>query len=111
MKLPPQLQLLHSTFNIDRLKPYRDGQLPFPDRPPADSRPPPDALLDTGDGVYELERILAKSGRGRNTQYLIMWKGYPVWEATWEPQDHINAPAALSEFNNRCRVLAEQDRA
>jgi hypothetical protein len=110
LKLPPQLQLLHSTFNIDRLKPYRDGQLPFPDRPPADTRPPPDALLDTGDGVYELERILAKRGRGRNTQYLVMWKGYPVWEAAWEPQDHINAPAALSEFNNRCRVLAEQDK-
>ena len=26
LALPPQLQALHPTFNIDKLKPYRDGR-------------------------------------------------------------------------------------
>ena len=100
LKLPPQLHLLHSTFNIDRLKPYRDGQQAFPSRPPADIRPPPQALLDNGDGVFEVERILAKRG----ADYLVLWKGYPIWEATWEHRLNINAPVAVAEFNRRVRT-------
>ena len=54
LALPPQLQALHPTFNIDPLKPYRDGRMEFPTRPLANSRPPPVAEADTNGGaVYD----------------------------------------------------------
>ncbi len=109
LELPPQLQLLHSTFNIDRLKPYKDGSAAFPSRPPPDSRPPPEAILDNGAAVFEVERILAKRGSGNRTQYLVLWKGYPLWEATWEPRSSLHGAAdAVADFNTRRQVLEDQ---
>jgi transposase InsO family protein len=40
LALPPQLKALHPTFNITKLKPYRDGRASFPDRPQRYDRPP-----------------------------------------------------------------------
>ena len=38
----------------------------------------------------------------RQLQYLVLWKGYPLSEATWEPDTHFhNAPEALRDFHQR----------
>ena len=53
---------------------------------PPDSRPPPEVIQEDGAAVFEVESILAKRGTDRRrVEYLVKWKGYPVWEATWEP--------------------------
>jgi len=101
LALPPQLQALHPTFNIDRLKPYRDGKMEFPTRPLAHSRPPPIAEADTnGEAVYEVERVVAQRKRGRAVEYLVEWKGYPAEENTWEPHRKLATTAAdaLADF-------------
>lgn len=36
--------------------------------------------------MYEVEGILARRGSGSRVQYLVQWKGYPLYEATWEPR-------------------------
>ena len=85
LDLPPQLQI-HPVLNISRLKAYHDGQRLFPSRVPPDSRPPPEVIQEDGAAVFEVESILAKRGTDRRrVEYLVKWKGYPVWEATWEP--------------------------
>ena len=85
LALPPQLEALHPTFNIDKLKPYRDGVADFPSRPQPFARPPPVAEADSnGDARYEVERITAQRRRGRSSQYLVSWRGYPAEENTWE---------------------------
>jgi transposase InsO family protein len=113
LALPPQLQALHPTFNIDKLKPYKDGKARFPDRPQRYDRPPPEAEADTnGDTVWEVEQILASRSRGvgrqRKVEYLVAWRGYPPEENTWEPRTHLEgAGDALALFERR--QLASED--
>ena len=98
--LPPQLQALHPTFNIEKLKPYRDGRAAFPDRPQRYDRPPPDIERDSnGDEQFHVERVLAKRTTRRSKQYLVAWKGYPPEENTWEPLVNLrNAAELIAEF-------------
>jgi transposase InsO family protein len=109
LELPPQLQALHPTFNISKLKHYRDGRAAFPTRPRPFDRPPPEAQADSnGDESFTVERIVAQRRRGRRVEYLVMWKGYPPEENTWEPLAHLRGTAeeALAEFR---RSQASED--
>ena len=100
LALPPQLQALHVTFNVDKLKPYHNGLAAFPTRPVAFARPPPQADADSnGDAVYEVERITAQRKHGCSNQYLVAWKGYPPEESTWcNPAQLSGAPDALAAW-------------
>ena len=107
LKLPPQLQALHPTFNIEKLKPYRDGRTLFPTRPQRFDRPPPEIQADSnGDEQFVVDRILAQRKRGRSTDYLVAWKGYPPEENTWEPQASVRHTDAYAEFVHSQRVAA-----
>jgi hypothetical protein len=106
LDLPPTMKI-HPTLNIDRLKPYRDGRLAFPHRPPAESRPPPDATLENGAAQFLVESILAKMGEGSRAKYLVKWLGYPNWESTWEPASALrDAADAVAEYESQ---LAARD--
>ena len=63
--------------------------------------PPP--LVLVGDTLeYEVEGILWHQGTGARRRYLVLWKGYPLTEATWEPESHLtNAPDILEEYLRR----------
>ena len=101
LDLPRQLGLLHPTFNIDRLKRWREGVKAFPARPQRFDRPPPTAEADTnGDKEWLVERIRARRHRGRGYEYLVSWVGYPTEDDTWEPRASLDgAKEALAEFN------------
>ena len=105
LDLPPQLQI-HPVLNISRLKVYHNGQRLFPNRPVPDSRPPPEVILEDGAAVFEVESILAKRGNGRRgTEYLVKWKGYPLWESTWEPSSSLSQiPSVIREFEATLRA-------
>ncbi|MFZ3192018.1 MAG: DDE-type integrase/transposase/recombinase, partial [Moraxellaceae bacterium] len=104
LDLPIQLQI-HPVINISRLKVYRDGMESFPSRPLPSSRPPPDVVEADGTSLWDVESILARRGRGSRLQYLVRWKGYPLWEASWEPLRHLTSAAeAITEFEDGCRL-------
>ena len=42
--------------------------------------PPPALVGDTLE--YEVEGILRHQGKGARHRYLVLWKGYPLTEAT-----------------------------
>ena len=52
---------------------------------PIPARPPPVDFVD-GDGIYEVDSILARQWRASAGQwyYRILWLGYPFEEGTWE---------------------------
>jgi chromodomain-containing protein len=105
LDLPPQLQI-HPVLNISRLKAYRDGHEQFPDRARLDDRPPPEVAREDGAHQYEVESIMARRGAARRLQYLVKWRGYPHWEATWEPASALTqARQAVREFE---RIAAAQ---
>ena len=71
--------------------------------PPHSLSPLP--LNDDAAGELEVEDIL-NSHLGRyGTEYLVKWLVYPVFEATWEPAEHLaNAPDILhSSLSHRGR--------
>ena len=67
----------------------------------------PDPILTiAGEEEYEVEEIInhRKQRRGKHTtnEYLILWKGYPTHEMTWEPEDNVgNAPEKTAEYFGR----------
>jgi hypothetical protein len=106
LELPAHMQI-HAVVNISHLRAYRDGRVDFPARPlaPGLSRPPPAMLDDNGAPAYEVERVLAQKGRGANVSYLVLWKGYPYTEASWEPLASLDGAAdALREFRELHRT-------
>jgi hypothetical protein len=87
-------------FNVSRLKVYHDGFTLFPGRPQAFKRPPPESITESGAEIYEVDRIMATRGRGNRQQYLVLWQGYPLESATWEPIRHLkNASKAIADFH------------
>jgi hypothetical protein len=109
LELPNHMQI-HSTVNISHLRPYHDGRQQFPDRPVSIglSRPPPDA---EDSNAYEVERVLAQRGSGRNAKYLVLWKGYAYTEASWEPASSLmEAPLAMEEFRELQKTLRRPER-
>ena len=88
---------IHPVFHVSKLKSYRDGSASFPDRPIAVTRPPAELLDDTNEQAWEVDRVVNKRQRRVKrgcttrtiTEYLVLWKGYPDYEATWETTHNL----------------------
>lgn len=98
----PRAFRMHRTFHVSQLKHYA-ASVTFPNR--RDFRPPPvQPATDTDEPIFEVEAIVGhrKIERGRaagTIQYLVKWKGYPMYEATWEPIRNLgNALEAMRDY-------------
>ena len=92
----PQGWKIHPTFHISNLKRYLRSEEFV-----REVEPPPPELVE-GTLEYEVESILRHKGKGARKQYLVLWKGYPLDEATWEPEAHLDhAPEVLEEYLRR----------
>ena len=45
---------------------------------------PTSPIVIDGEEENEVEAILRHNGKGARHLYLVMWKGYPITEASWE---------------------------
>ncbi|KAG4094185.1 chromo domain-like protein [Neocallimastix lanati (nom. inval.)] len=59
--------------------------------------PPP--IVINNEEEYEVEQILDKRTHYGKIQYLIKWKGYPLSEASWEPEENLICLKLLKKFN------------
>ena len=83
LKLPQEWKV-HNVFHATLLKPYVETETYGENY----TRPPSDLLEEQE--VYEVETIVKHRRRGKGYQYFIKWKGYPIEEATWEPETNIS---------------------
>jgi len=113
LDLPQELRI-HPVFHVSKLKVAKESEVGrFPARDAtskSDHRPPPEFINEDGEEVWEVESILKKRiikcGRGnkRRIEYLVQWRGYPAYEATWEPARNLsNASRMVDEFEKRSR--------
>lgn len=100
LDLPTSLKI-HPVFHISLLRPYKQPD----DYPHRDPTPPPPPEVSINDETeYEVEQILDHRTRRNKKEYLVKWKGYPEYDATWEPEDHlINAEEIVREYEHRGR--------
>ena len=76
----PKTWKIHNVFHATLIKPYVETETHGGNFP----RPPPELL--EGEEVYTIESILRHRKQGQGYQYLIKWEGYPISDATWEPE-------------------------
>ena len=63
-------------------------------------------MTDAGKEEYEVEEIInhrkRRHGRTTKIEYLILWKGYPRHEMTWEPEENVaNVEEKIAEYYRR----------
>ena len=71
---------IHDVFHAGLLQPYKENKVYGKNF----TEPPPN--LVKGEEVYEVETILNPRKRGRGYQYFVKWRGYPISNASWEPE-------------------------
>ena len=65
-------------------------------------------MMVDGEEEYEVEMILRHKGQEARRRYLVLWTGYPITEASWEPESSLqNAPRILADYLRR---IAEDQR-
>ena len=97
LDLPPDWSV-HPVFHVSNLKRFHRSR-EF-ERADQEESPPPIAV--DGHEEYEVEAILRHKGKGARRLYLVLWKGYPITEASWEPESHLrNAPQVLEDYLRR----------
>jgi hypothetical protein len=85
----PDAMKIHPVFHVSRLHPFHTSDT-FPDRDDH-TRPPP--VLEVSEDHYTVESLLdvreQQRGRTKRREFLVKWAGYPLYEATWEPESEV----------------------
>jgi hypothetical protein len=91
LKLPDHYRI-HPVFHVSLLKAYEKGEGKI-EVPPAE--------WISGRQYYEVELILDSRVRRKKREYLVKWKGFPFYDSTWEPSEHLHlASVAVKEFED-----------
>ena len=87
---------VHLVFHVSNLKRWtRSKEFERVERPPS-------RVMVKGHEEHEVEAILRHKGKGSRHLYQVLWKGFPITEASWEPQSHLsNAPQVMEEYLHR----------
>ena len=96
LKLPTSWRL-HDVFHISKLMSFEESN----EFPRDDFQPPGELLEEENGREYEVEKVLAHRGKGRNKEYLLRWKGYAAHEDTWEPERNLKRCHEVVNAYNR----------
>jgi hypothetical protein len=87
---------VHNVFHASLLRPYKENEIY------GENFTEPPAELVEGEEVYEVETILNHRKRGRGYQYYVKWRGYPITDASWEPEHAFsNDGNTLADYKQR----------
>jgi hypothetical protein len=99
LKLPTTWRI-HNVFHATLLRPYKQNEVYGEHF----TEPPPQLL--EGEEVYEIETILNHRKRGRGYQYYVKWQGYPISDASWEPEHAFSDDGdTLLQYKQRHHLL------
>ncbi|KAK9397281.1 hypothetical protein NXF25_020642 [Crotalus adamanteus] len=87
LQLPELLGKIHPVFHVSLLKPVEGD---------THNKPPPGPIAP---GRYEVQDILDSRWRRGTLYYLVLWKGYPLSEASWVREEDVFAPALTRRYH------------
>ena len=92
---------MHPVFHVSLLKPWQTGVW---ERQEVEETPQIEEIVD--DREYEIEKLLRwrymKVGNRRLREFLILWKGYSLDEASWVREDEITPQSNV-------QIMIDQD--
>ena len=88
LKLPTSWRI-HDVFHAVLLRPYKENEVYGENF----TQPPPKVV--EGEEVYKVESILKHRRRGRTYQYYVKLQGYPISNASWEPENSFSTDGDL----------------
>jgi len=91
LELPNNLKI-HSVIHVSELETIYEDNFGRKQEPP-----PPININEEEE--FEVEEILDVRKHYGKTQYLIKWKGYPLSDASWEPESNLNCQELIKKFN------------
>ncbi len=64
----------------------------------ANSGEPSQEIKVDNESIFAAEQILKQRVMNGKKQYLVKWVGYPIKEATWEPEENILDKRLIDAF-------------
>ena len=93
--LLPEDWKIHPVFHVSLLKDWRTTSL-------QEDQPIPSDAPEVEEPYYEIEKILRWRKVKRNKkiikEYLVLWKNFPVEEASWIQSNQFNHPEQLQDY-------------
>ena len=101
----PENWKIHSVFHISLLKTWNTASIQEDDVPADDD-------LEIEEPYYEIEKIRrwrkVKRGSRIIKEYLVLWKHYPVAEASWIQAEQFSNPDQLQQYINNDQPVQER---
>ena len=92
---------MHDVFHASLLTPFIETEAYGPSNP----RPLPEIVDNHPE--WEVENILKHRRTRNNTlEFQVKWKGYPITESTWEPEDNLleHSKEILDDYHRRKKI-------